>query len=176
MKKFAWFAIFALALGMWPAAGAADLKLGYVDMQRAVKEVEEGKRAFKKLRRTYNRYQKEIRKKEQDLKKFQEELKKQALLLTEDAKKQKGQELQRKVLEFQNLYLEKQRDLQQRESKLMSPIIGRLVKLVQQLGERGEYTMILEKNDSRILFAQQSLDLTNEVIRLYNSGKKKKKE
>jgi outer membrane protein len=80
------------------------------------------------------------------------------------------------VLEFQNLYLEKQRDLQQRESKLMSPIIGRLVKLVQQLGERGEYTMILEKNDSRILFAQQSLDLTNEVIRLYNSGKKKKKE
>ena len=54
---------------------------------------------------------------------------------------------------------------------MMAPIIGKIVKVVQALGGSGEYTMILEKTDARILWAQPALDLTNEVIRRYNTGK-----
>jgi outer membrane protein len=177
MKKLV--AVSVLALGAIAArAAAAELKIAYVDMQRAVKEVEEGKRAFKKLRRAFNKFQKQIRKKEEEVKRFQEDLKQQSLVLTDDAKKQKQAEFQRKLMEFQTLYLEKQKDLQQRESKLMGPIIARLVKVVQEIGQTGEYTAVFEKTDSRLLFAQPSLDLTNEVIRRYNArkkgGKKKK--
>jgi len=149
----------------------AELKLAYVDMQRVVKESNDGKKAFRRLKKTYTRYQKLIKKKEEEIKAFQESLKQQAMMLTEDAKKTKAQELQRRVLEFQNFYVEKQRDLQQREQKAMAPILGKIVKLVQGIGSAGEYTMVLEKSESRILFAAPSLDLTNEVIRRVNGGK-----
>ena len=44
------------------------------------------------------------------------------------------------------------------------------------MGSSGDYTMIFEKTDSRIIWAQSSTDLTNEVIRRFNSGKAKKEE
>jgi outer membrane protein len=173
MKKLAsTLALLIALISGRSVAHAAEIKIGYVDMQRAVKEVEEGKKAFKKLKKKYNRYQKEIKAKEEEVKKFQEEIKKQSVVLTEEGKKQKAVEMQRKLLEFQNAYLEKQRDLQQREGKLMGPIINKLVRLVQEMGATGEYTIILEKTDSRLLWAQQSLDITNELIRRFNSAKK----
>jgi len=45
---------------------------------------------------------------------------------------------------------------------------------VQALGSSGEYSMIFEKTDSRLIWAQASMDLTNEVIRRYNAGKGQK--
>jgi outer membrane protein len=150
----------------------AELKLGYVDVQRAIRDTSDGKKAYKKLKRTYNRYQRQIKKKEDAIKKFQAQLKDQAMMLTDDAKKQKAEELQKMVIEFQQTYINKQRELQGREAKVMGPIINRLVKVVQTIGQSGDYTMIFEKGDSRLLWAQPALDLTNEVIRRYNSRKK----
>jgi outer membrane protein len=174
MKKLFRVATAVSTLILASATAGAEVKLAFVDMQRAVKEVDEGKKAFKRLKRVYNKYQKEIRNKEKEVKQFQEDLKKQSLVLTEDAKKQKAAELQRKFLEFQNMYMEKQKKLQERESKLMGPIISKLVKIVQAMGASGDYTMIFEKTDSRIIWAQASMDLTNEVIRRYNASKGQK--
>jgi len=168
VKKFVAMMVLGAALS-WSTAAYAELKLAYVDMQRVVKESNAGKRAFRTLKKRYNRYQKEIRKKENAIKAYQESLKQQAMMLTDDAKRQKAADLQRKVLEFQNFYVEKQKDLQSREQKMMGPIITKIAKLVQTLGSGGEYTMILEKTDARILWAQPALDLTNEVIRRYNA-------
>lgn len=40
---------------------AFALKIGYIDMQRAINEVEEGKKAKKKLRRIFKARQKELK-------------------------------------------------------------------------------------------------------------------
>jgi outer membrane protein len=147
----------------------AQLKLGYVDMQRAVKEIGDGKKAYKKLKRIYNRYQKQIKKKENAIKKFQQQLKDTGMMLTDEAKRQKAMEMQKMVAEFQQIYVEKQRDLQTREAKIMGPILKKLGKVVGVVGQGGDYTMIFEKADSRLLWAQPALDLTNEIIRRYNT-------
>ena len=148
----------------------AELKLGFVDMQRAMQEIGDGKKAYKKLKRIYNRYQKQIKKKETAIKKFQQQLKDTGMMLTDEAKRQKAGEMQKMVAEFQQIYVEKQRDLQTREGKIMAPILKKLAKVVGVIGQGTDYTMIFEKADSRLLWAQPALDLTNEVIRRYNAN------
>jgi Skp family chaperone for outer membrane proteins len=40
--------------------------------------------------------------------------------------------------------------------------------VIKEIGEQGGYTLILEVQDARLLYAKPHLDLTNEVIRKYN--------
>lgn len=172
MMKFATIttgvsALLLASLAFPSPAGA--LKVAYVEMQRALRQTNDGKSAFKKLKRVYKKYQKQIRKKEKALKKLQKKLKKQALVLTQKARAAKARGLQRKFLEFQAFYMDKQKKLQKRESKLMAPIIKCLMRHVQDMGSSGDYTMIFDRADSRLVYAQPSLNLTNELIRRYNS-------
>ena len=60
---------------------AADLKLGYIDMQRALNGSEAGKEAKEQLATKVKKYQEEINVKQEDLKKMKEELEKQGNVL-----------------------------------------------------------------------------------------------
>src|SRR5262245_28424487 len=97
MKTAAVFlaALFAFA----PIARAADLKLGYVDLQRALNEVDEGKTAKASLKREFDQKQKLLDEKQEELKRMKADLDKQSVVMAEDAKKEKQGELDRKFIE-----------------------------------------------------------------------------
>jgi outer membrane protein len=47
-------------------------------------------------------------------------------------------------------------------------------RILQTMGRDQKWTLILEKNESSVLYSEASLDLTNELIRRYNAGEGKK--
>jgi outer membrane protein len=47
-----------------------------------------------------------------------------------------------------------------------------LQKVIQKLGAEEGYTVILEKNESIVLFASKSTDITDQVIKVYDAQKK----
>ena len=63
-----------------------------------------------------------------------------------------------------------------RERKEMEPIIGRIDEIIRTISERDGLGMVFEKRDSGLVYALAQYDLTNEVIRSYNSGKSKAKD
>src|SRR5215467_9773970 len=86
----------ALALALAARASFAQaVKIGYVDVQRAVQEVEEGKQARAKLKA-------ELDQKRANLEKMKADYDKQAPVLSEDAKRKKQEELQKAFVEAQN--------------------------------------------------------------------------
>lgn len=157
-----------------PAARAADDKIGVVDLQRALNEVEEGATAKKALKKEFDEKQKQLDTKQNDLKKLKEELDAQVTMMTPEKKAERVGELQKKLMEVQQLYMQLQQDLSKREQEATAGIFQKMGVILQQMGEEQGYYAIVEK--TAVPYFRPSLDVTNELIRRYNDsyGKKKK--
>lgn len=151
---------------------AADAKIGFVDLQRVLAETEEGKKAKSALESVFKQKQTEIDKRLADLKKAQEEFEKQKAMLQSSARDQKARELDVQMRELQMLYLKHQEDLSKREAEAMKDIFKKTEKIIQKIAAQEGISLVLEKTQSSILWAQPALDLTNELVRRYNSGGK----
>jgi outer membrane protein len=150
----------------------ADLKLGTVDMQKALQTVEAGKKAKSQLEKEVNEKKAEIEKEKAAITKMGEEFKKQALVMNEEARGKKQAELQERILKLQEKAQKTEMELRQKEQSLTQPIIGKIREIISNLAKEKGYTMVLEKNENTILFSLDKDDLTTEVISNYNSGKK----
>ncbi len=158
----------ALAAALVPGLASAEQKIGYVDLQRALNEVDEGKSAKALLKRDFDEKQKEIDAKKADFEKLQVDFEKQAPMLSEQARKDKAQDLDKRARDLQALFVGSQKDLSDREQKATRGIFDKMAQIVGEIAEADGFTMVLEKN-AGVVYAPPSLDLTNELIRKYNT-------
>ncbi len=149
-------------------AHAAELKIAYVDLQRAFAEVDEGKAAKAKLEQMRDAKQKELDKEQEALKKEKDTFEKQMATMTDSARQQQGTELQKKLYDLQQRFEKGRAELAQTERETLSGILGKMQPIIQTIAQRDGFTMVFEKTDSGLLYAPASLDITNELIRLFN--------
>jgi outer membrane protein len=168
-------AIAAVALALSPlAARAADLKFGYVDLQRALEEIDEGKVAKAQLKKDFDEKQKQLDQRTNEVKRLDVDFQRQSMDMAPLAKAAKAAEIERKKVEVQQFVVGLQKDLAGRERELTRGVIDKMVGMVRELAEAEGFTMVLDRNT--VLYASASLDVTNELVRKYNarfgSGKK----
>lgn len=157
-----------LALAAAPAAARAEQKIGFVDLQRALNEVDEGKAAKALLKKDFDEKQKQLDAKKTEFDKLQADLEKQAVVMSDAAKKEKAGELDRRARELQGLFVQLQKDLSDREREATRGIFDRMGGIVREIAEADGFTIVLEKG-AGIVYAPSSLDLTSELIRKYNA-------
>jgi outer membrane protein len=157
-----------LALALAPAAVRAEQKLGVVDLQRALNEVDEGKAAKAVLKKDFDEKQKQLDAKKTEFDKAQADFEKQAVVMSDAAKKEKAGDLERRARELQGLFVQLQKDLSDREREATRGIFDRMANIVRELAEADGFTVVLERG-AGVVYAPASLDLTNELIRKYNS-------
>ena len=160
----------ALTLAGARAARAEEVKLGYVDLMRAVSETEDGRKAKASLKKIFDQKQKELDEQQDDLRKAKEDLDKKRTLLSAETLRQKETELQQKLEKVQQTYLRHNQDLQGKEQEATQKIFERMQKIIARISSSENFTMVFDKNGAGVVFAKPHLDLTNELIRRYNSG------
>ncbi|MCI0369933.1 MAG: OmpH family outer membrane protein [candidate division NC10 bacterium] len=152
------------------AAQENTLKLGFVDVQKVLNESAKGKEAKAKLEKERDAKQQDIRAKEEDIKKLEADLQKQGAVLSEAARKERQETINRKIRDLRRLFEDFNRDLQKRETELLNEILREIRRLVVAYGKEQKYTLILEAQ-SGIIYASQGADLTDEVLAAYNQRK-----
>ncbi len=148
------------------AQGAQGMKIGYVDVQRAVQEVEEGKAARARLQQELTQKRQDLDKKRADLEKMKSDYDKQAPVLSEDAKRKRQEELQKAFVDAQTAAGQMQEELSGKEQEAMQSISKRLLQVVAEVSDRENFTFVLDK--AALLYAPAASDVTNEVVRRYN--------
>jgi outer membrane protein len=157
-----WLLLGAFLIGSLPvAAFAEEVKLGYVDLPRALGETEDGRKAKANLKKVFDQKQKEIDEQQEDLKKSIDDLDKKRTLLPPDKVREKEAELQQRMQKVQQTYMRHQQDLQAKEQEATGKILERMNRILQKIAVAENFTMV---------FAKPHLDLTNDLIRRYNSG------
>src|SRR5512138_930929 len=115
-----------LALALVPAVAHAEQKIGVVDLQRALNEVDEGKAAKALLKKDFDEKQKQLDAKKTEFEKLQADFEKQAVVMSEPARKDKAQDLDRRARELQALFVNLQKDLSERERDATRGIFDRM--------------------------------------------------
>jgi len=150
---------------------AADVKIGYVDMQKAIQETAAGKKAKKELEDEFNKKKKDLEKREADIKKMHEDFEKRSMAMNEDARMKKQNEIRGEMGKYQENAAKAQMEIQKKERDLTQPIVTRLRTLLEDIAKKEDYTVILEKAENSVMWAKKEIDLTDRLIKAYD-GKK----
>jgi outer membrane protein len=155
-------------------AKADEPKIAYVDMAQALNDVEDGKVAKAKLKADFEGKQKKLDEMQTQFKAKQEEFEKKKAMMKEDARQAKRDELEKDFVQLQQTYAQLQRELIDAEGKITQEIAEKLKKVIEKLGDRDSYTMILNIGDT-VLYYKRHQDITADVVKEYNRqyGKQK---
>jgi outer membrane protein len=171
-KRFGMVIGIVLFIGGWAGpTWAAELKVGCIDIQRAINECNAGKEAKKVIAKELEKFQRLYGEKQKELQGMKESLDKQALMLNPDARAAKEKDLQAKGREFQRWVEDIQNEVKQKGTEIERNISLGLQKVIQKVGADEGYTFILEKNENFVLFSSKAIDLTDKVIKLYDAQK-----
>jgi len=149
-----------------------NIKIGSVDIQRAINECHAGKEAKKALTKEAEKFQGLIIEKQKELQGMKESLDKQGLMLNPEARTAREKELQTRLRDFQRWGEDVQNEMNQKRGEMERSIFVGLQKVVQKLGADEGYTFILEKNETIVLFSSKSTDITDLVIKAYDAERK----
>jgi outer membrane protein len=159
----------ALAVAVPRPSRAADLKIGYVNLQQAVNEVEEGKAARAALKKEFDQKQKMLDDKQVEFKKLTDDFEKQSVVMSEDAKRDKQAEFQRRYVELQGLFAQMQKELTDREREMMKGIFDKMEAIIREIAESEGFTFVFEQANSGLIVAPPANNLTSELVRKYNT-------
>ena len=174
--RFSSIVIFALAtMVLAGSANAVDaqVKIGVVDLQRAINETEDGRQAKRRLKKLFDERQKSLDQKQNQLKAQKESLERQQDVLSEDALRKKAEVFQAEVMELQQEYMQYQQELSAKEQELTQKILEKMQGILRRIGQTEGYTLIIEANEGGVVWVPSNLDLTDVLIQRYNKQAKK---
>lgn len=161
----------ALLVAAPVAKAAEDVKIGYIDVQKAIQATSAGKKAKGELEKEFNTKNAEFQKRQADFKKMGEDLEKKKLALSDEARAKKAQELQQEFMKLQKDMGESQLAMQKKEAEALKPIVEKLEKAIEKVAKDGGYTMILERGQQSVVWAKKELDLTDAVVKEFEKSK-----
>lgn len=150
-------------------AQAQDFKIGYVDLQKALNESEAGKKAKNVFKAEVDRMEQSLERRKGEVEKLKDELEKKGLLLKEEERDSLERDYRQKLRDFERQYKDSQQELQIKDRELTGRILEELRQVIYDMGEQGNYTLILEGNNTVVLYGSKAIDLTETVIKTYNT-------
>jgi len=171
MKKI--LIMFTAAFFFALSAQAAEMKIGYVDLNKALNESDEGKKAVKSLEELFRAKQAVVEEKRTELSKLNEDLQKQSSILNQDTIKEKQDERDRLGRDFQRMVKDAEEEVEKKRSAFMERILKDLSEIVSKTGEEEGYTAIFERVQGGIIYMPENLDITDTVIKKYNEASKR---
>jgi outer membrane protein len=75
------------------------------------------------------------------------------------------------MMEFQQAVQKNQKEIQDQERKLTEPILKKLQAVIEEMAKKDSYTVIMEKRENGVLWAEKDLDITDQVIKAFEAKK-----
>jgi outer membrane protein len=155
------------------AAVPAPVRVGFVDIQRVLARSSAGVAAREQLEKEKAAMQRQVDAQRGDIEKLREELEKKGQLLSVDARRDKQEQLERKVRDARRLVDDLQGTLQKKEEALLAKVLQDVSGLIQKVSKDRGFGLVLERQRSSILYATPESDLTDDVLRAYDDEAKK---
>lgn len=149
-------------------ASAQDVRIGVINLQRALNESNAGKKAKARFKEQIDRLQSDLEKRKNEVDALKDQLAKKALVMKDEERRNLEKEYQTKLREFERAYEDSQGELQFKDSELTRDLVKQLQEVIQDYGRRGGYTVILEQAGGGLLYGAAHIDLTDAIIAEFN--------
>ncbi|HVJ66259.1 MAG TPA: OmpH family outer membrane protein [Bdellovibrionota bacterium] len=146
----------------------AAVKVGTVDMQRALRSVKRGKNAQAKLEKDLGAEKTKLEKDQEKFQKDAQAFQQKAEALSEKARAEQGGALQQRMVDIQQRAQKFQMDAQRRQAEAIEPIVKGLREATTRVGSKRKMDLVIDDTGEAILYAEDKTDLTEEVIKAYD--------
>lgn len=153
------------------AMQAAGFKLGFLDLERALLQVEEGKKEFGDLEKFVRDKEGEAKSRQDAVENLRKQLAAQDKNLKEDAKAQMQRDIEGKMTELDRFTQDTQREIDSRRTAAINKIGAKMQPIINALAKDQSYSAILVYSPNSPLYAYidlEKFDVTNAVIERYN--------
>lgn len=158
-------ALMGLLLLAAPAM-AQEFKLGFVSLDRIIKEAQPAKNAQAKLEQEFSKREKDLQAQGADLKKRADELERDAPALSETQRAARQKQLVEMDRDFQRKRREFQEDLNSRRNEELQQVFERANKVVREVANAEKYDLILQE----AVYVNPKHDITDKVIKALNAS------
>ena len=165
MKSWAMLACVSL-LAAAGAAQAQELKIGYVNSERVLREATPAKAALARMESDFSKRDKDLNDQASKLKVAADKLEKDAPALPESERNRRQRDLVEQDRDLQRKRREFQEDLNQRRNEETAGIVERANKVIKGIFESEKYDLILQD----VVFASGRVDITEKVIKALNAA------
>jgi len=167
--------ILIMTLVLTGSLAAAAEKTGFVDIREVMLSSAAGKKAAEDFKKSFEKNKAAIQDREAELKKLKDELEKQRPLLKEEAMKDKEMAYQKKFRDYQLLVKDSNEELQAKDQDLSKKMIPEILKLVQSIGEKEKFSLIIDISAIPVAYYSKDNDLTKRIVEEFNKSYKGKK-
>lgn len=165
------FSVFAVTA---PRCAYADAKVAYVDLQRALEKSQAGAKAEKEYKEQVDKAQGKLDKQKESFDKSKGDFEKQVGSLSAEAKASKQEKLIQMEKDLKREFHDSQETLQRTNAKLVSGLVKDIREIVKKIGEDKGYTVILEKGNPAVLYADSGVDITDKVVEEFDKNAPRK--
>ncbi len=159
----------ALAAAALPAA-AQQVTVAVIDVQRVVTDSDPGKEALQKLQKLQADRVEQGKRIQTDLESLRDQLTKQQLTLAPDKLDELKKKMEDKQIELKRFQDDAQRELEDARRKTLDALEARIMPVIDKVGKEKGYTLIFNKYQSGLVYADDAVDITDEVVRRFNTG------
>jgi outer membrane protein len=149
------------------AVSAQELKIGYVNSERILRDSAPARAATQKLEQEFAKRDRELQDMGAKLKASAERFEKDGPVLSEPDRARRQRELADMDRDFQKRQREFREDLNQRRNEELQVLLERAQKIVRQLAEQEKYDLIVQD----AVYFSARVDITDKVLRALNNGK-----
>lgn len=149
------------------AIGAADIKIGFVDVERIRRESAPAESASKQLEKEFAPRAQELQRRESQIKSLQGQLEKDAVTLSESERRSKEQELSRMSVDFQRMQREYREDLNMRRNQELAALFERADRVIKQIADAEKFDLVVQE----AVFRSPRIDITDRVLKALAEGK-----
>ena len=161
------FSLLISSLLIFFSANAAELKVGYVQVEKILQEAPQTAESGKKLEREFGPRSQELDKLSKQIKELESALDKDGLAITDAERRSKERDAQNIKVEFQRKQRELREDINLRKNEELASLQDRINKAVQSVAKAESYDLVMY---SGVAYAADKIDITDKVLKLL--GKK----
>lgn len=148
----------------------AAAKIGIIDVQRILTDSAPGKEALAKIKQLQDGKLAEAKGRQDEIGALRQKINDGRLSLAEDKLADLEKQVDDKMTDFKRFQDDAQKELQRRQEEAFDAIEKRVNPIITELGKAGGYSMILRKFDSGLVYADDSLDITDSIIQKLNAA------
>lgn len=167
MKAIVQSTLAALVLAVFAQTAAAEVRVGFVNSDRVMKEAPPAKKAQQKLEKEFEKRDQELQRLAKQLQGMQEALEKNGMTMAEGERRNKEREFNELNRDFQRKQREFREDLNQRRNEELAGVLERANKTVRQIAEAEKYDIIFQE----AVYASPRIDITDKVIKALTEAK-----
>ncbi len=146
------------------AASAQTLKIAVIDTERVLLASETGKTALADLKKLQEAKEKEVLALQQEIKDLQTKGQEGRLSLAPEKLSEIEKQLEDKVIALRRLQDDATRELNKKRDEVLAQIDQKVMPVINQVGKELGYNMIFRKFESGLIYADDALDITTQVI------------